>query len=341
MVVAVCMVRATENSGGMRRKKTILIVLLMPVALLAAGCWTVTNPVFLAPDFVPAPAADAARLESDVRYLAGIQPARNAAQPGSMDRAANFVADGFTAAGCDTESKTFAVGPTTYRNVICSVGPRDAPRLVIGAHYDVAGNGNPGADDNASGVAGLLELARIFGETKPALGHRVDLVAFTLEEPPYFRSPNMGSYRYAQAIKSNGVDLRLMISVEMIGYYSDDPGSQAYPIGILRWLYPDRADFISVVGGLLDRGSVARVKKLMRVSDDLPVYSINAPAALTGVDFSDHWSFWQNGLPALMVTDTAFLRNPNYHRSTDTPDTLDYRRMAMAVNGLYQVAVGY
>jgi hypothetical protein len=325
----------------MQRKKTFLIVLLTPIVLLAASCWAVTNPVFLSPDFLPAPSADATRMEADVRYLAGIRPARNAAHPGSMGRAANFIADSFAAAGCGAENEAFAVGQTTYRNVICSVGPRDAPRLIIGAHYDVAGSGNPGADDNASGVAGLLELARMFADTEPVLDHRVDLVAFALEEPPYFRSPNMGSYHYAQAMKSDGVDLKLMISVEMIGFYSDEIGSQAYPVGLLRWLYPDRANFIGVVGGLLARGSVARVKKLMQVSDDLPVYSINAPAALTGVDFSDHWSFRQNGLLALMVTDTAFLRNPNYHRSTDTPDTLDYRRMAIAVNGLYQVAVGY
>ena len=323
----------------MTRKISLTFLLLLPILLPVGGCWVVTNPVYIAPNFVLAPVADSGRLEADVRYLAGIVPARSSRQRDSLDRAANYIADSFTAAGCTPRAQEFKVDHVEFRNVICSFGPEDAPRLVIGAHYDVYEN--PGADDNASGVAGLIELARMIATEKPVLEHRLDLVAFTLEEPPHFRSEGMGSYINARDIVEKGAELKLMISVEMIGFYSDEPDSQAYPVGILEWLYPDKADFIGVVGGLFDRSSVARVKSLMAVSDDLPVHSINAPALVTGVDFSDHWSFWQNDLPALMVTDTAFLRNPNYHRSTDTPDSLDYRRMALAVDGLYQVAVGY
>ena len=323
----------------MPRKIGITFLLLLLALLPVGGCWVVTNPVYIAPDFVPAPVANSGRLEADVRYLAGIEPGRSSRQRGSLDRAANFVADSFAAAGCQPRAEAFTVDHVEFRNVICSFGPAAAPRLVIGAHYDVYEN--PGADDNASGVAGLLELARMIGTEKPVLEHRLDLVAFTLEEPPHFRSESMGSHVHARGIVEEGAELKLMISVEMIGFYSDEPDSQAYPVGFLEWLYPDKANFIGVVGGLFDRSSVARVKSLMANSDELPVYSINAPAALTGVDFSDHWSFWQNGLPALMVTDTAFLRNPNYHRQTDSPDTLDYRRMALAVDGLYQVAIGY
>lgn len=323
----------------MRRKIGITFLLLLPILLPVGGCWVVTNPVYIAPEFVPAPVANSARLEADVRYLAAIEPGRSSRQRDSLDRAVNYIADSFAVAGCAPRAQEFKIDHVPYRNVICSFGPEDAPRLVIGAHYDVFRN--PGADDNASGVAGLIELARMIATEKPALEHRLDLVAFTLEEPPHFRAESMGSYIHAQGIVKEGAELKLMISVEMIGFYSDEPGSQSYPMGFLEWLYSDKADFIGVVGGLFDRSSVARVKSLMAVSDDLPVYSINAPAALTGVDFSDHWSFWQNGLPALMVTDTAFLRNPNYHEATDTPDTLDYRRMALAVDGLYQVAVGY
>lgn len=322
-----------------RNIKVPLLLILLALLLPVAGCWVVTNPVYVTPDFAPAPVADPARLEADVRYLAETMPARSSRRRGSLDRAATFIAESFAAAGCEPRAEEFKVDHVAYRNLVCSFGPRDAPRLVMGAHYDVYES--PGADDNASGVAALIEMARMVGAEKPALEHRLDLVAFTLEEPPHFRSQSMGSYLHARGIVRQGAELKLMISVEMIGFYADEPGSQAYPVGVLEWLYPDRANFIGVVGRLLDRSSVARVKSLMAVSDDLPVHSINAPAALTGVDFSDHWSFWQNGLPALMVTDTAFLRNPNYHRSTDTPDTLDYRRMALAVDGLYQVAVGY
>ncbi len=322
-------------------KINLIFLLLLPVLLTVGGCWVVTNPVYVTPEFVPAPTADSGRLEVDVRYLAEIEPARTSRQRGSLDRAATYIADSFAMAGCALRAQGFTVDHVEYRNVICSFGPQDAPRMVIGAHYDVAGDGNPGADDNASGVAGLIELARMVGAEKPVLEHRLDLVAFTLEEPPHFRSENMGSYVHARNIVEDGAQLKLMISVEMIGYFSDEPGSQAYPMGFLEWLYPDRADFIGVVGGLFDRSSVARVKSLMAVNGDLPVHSINAPAALAGVDFSDHWSFWQNDLPALMVTDTAFLRNPNYHMPTDRPDTLDYQRMALVVDGLYQVAIGY
>ena len=125
----------------------------------------------------------------------------------------------------------------------------------------------------------------------------------------------------------------------MIGYFSDQTGSQSFPLGLLAWFYPDKGNFIGVVGRAFDRSLVARVKALMTVTPDLPVYSINAPGFITGVDFSDHWSFWQFGFPAVMVTDTAFLRNPNYHHPTDTPGTLDYGRMAQTVDGLYRVAV--
>ncbi len=320
-------------------KLKVFALLLMTILLPVGGCWMVTNPVYVKPEFVPATTADPARLEADVRFLTEITPARSSRQPDTLDQSANFIADSFAATGCRPEMQIFLVDQVEFRNVICSFGPQDAPRLVLGAHYDVYRS--PGADDNASGVAGLIEVARLIATDKPDLEHRLDLVAFTLEEPPHFRSQNMGSYVHARSVLRDGADLKLMISVEMIGFYSDIPDSQSYPMAVLGWLYPDRANFIAVVGRLFDRSAVARVKSLMAVDDALPVHSINAPAALTGVDFSDHWSFWQNGLPGLMVTDTAFLRNPNYHQATDTPDTLDYRRMALAVDGLYQVAAGY
>lgn len=301
----------------------------------------VMNPVYVSPELKPAPEADSERLKADVRYLANIAPTRNSRQRSSLNQAANFIAASFALAGCEPKAQVFQIDDTEYRNIICSFGSEDAPRLVIGAHYDVAGDDNPGADDNASGVSALLELARMIGKEKFLLEHRLDLVAFTLEEPPHFRSENMGSYIHARSIVAEGAALKLMIGVEMIGFYSDDADSQSYPVSLLGWLYPDKANFIGVIGRLFDRSSVARVKSLMAVNDELPVYSINAPPTVTGVDFSDHWSFWQNSLPAVMVTDTAFLRNPNYHRPTDTADTLDYRRMALVVDGLYQVAVGY
>ena len=319
----------------------IVVVFLLAIPVLSAvgGCWIVTNPVHVTPQPVLAPQAETGRLEADVRHLAAMNPSRTARNAAVLDEAAGYISQSFAAAGCTTAEQAFEVDGTTYRNMVCAFGPETAPRLVIGAHYDVYEGA--GADDNASGVAAILELARLLGAAKPVLAHRLELVAFTLEEPPHFRTPDMGSYHYARSIAEEEMPLKLMISVEMVGYFSDEPGSQSYPAGFLGWLYPDTANFIGVVGRTFDRAPVARVKALMASAGDLPVHSINAPVALAGIDFSDHWSFWEHDLPAVMVTDTAFFRNPNYHRPTDTPETLDFQRMAAVVDGLYQVAAGY
>lgn len=323
----------------MTRRMIAITLLSLLVGLPVLVWWLLTNPVLLVSKPTPAPRADAARLEADVRWLAGSAAGRVAHDPGALDAAASWIGESFRTAGCASVEQTFQVDGITYRNVICPLGPRDGPRLVIGAHYDVLEG--PGADDNASGVAALLELARLIGSAKPPLPNPVDLVAFTLEEPPHFKTGAMGSHVYAGRLAEAGTPVKLMISVEMVGYYSDAAGSQAYPLGPLRWIYPDRGNFIGVVGRTFDRSPVARVKSLMAAAGAVPVHSINAPVILAGIDFSDHWSFWQHGQPAIMVTDTAFLRNPNYHTGRDTADTLDYRRMAGVVDGLYQVAVQY
>ncbi len=312
--------------------------------LLAYGglFWFLKNPVLTAPENFPnAPSADPVRIEADVEFLAASNPSRAYHNVEALNAAADYVETQFRDAGCTPERETFQVGGNDYHNIICSFGPPDGKRVVIGAHYDVAGDDNPGADDNASAVAGILELARMINATKPDLPHRLDIVAFSLEEPPNFRSETMGSHIHARRLADSGADLKLMISVEMIGYYADEPGSQTYPLSFLTWFYPDRGNFIGVVGRSFDRRLVSRVKSLMRVDDRLPVYSINAPAFVPGIDLSDHWGFWEHGLPAVMVTDTAFLRNPNYHMPSDRPETLDYERLALTVDGLYRVAVRY
>jgi hypothetical protein len=303
--------------------------------------WFLRNPIL--PPAIPdvSHKTDPGRMERHVRFLASLAPPRNAQNVDGLNQAAAYIEAGFAGTGCRLRAQSFEVNHIEYKNVICSFGPEAAPLVVIGAHYDVSGDLNPGADDNASGVAGLLELARLIETMAPLLTHRIDLVAFTLEEPPHFYTERMGSYVYAQQLHDDDVPLKLMISVEMIGYFSDQAASQRFPLGMLGWFYPSKGNFIGVVGRAFERSLVARMKALMTVSPDLPVYSINAPQFVTGVDLSDHWSFWQFGFPAVMVTDTAFFRNPNYHRSTDRPETLDYRRMAHTVDGLYQVAVNF
>ncbi len=269
------------------------------------------------------------RLEAHVRMLAETFVPRDAAHPGMLDRVADYVRAHFEAATDRVADQPYRVGTTTYRNVCARFGPADGPRIVVGAHYDAAGP-YPGADDNASGVAGLLELARRFGAHAPPL----ELVAYPLEEPPFFGSRAMGSAVHARSLSERGVDVRAMLALEMIGYFVDAPNSQRFPLGLLRPFYPSTGNFIAVVGSLFGRRLVHTIRDAMRDASPLPVHSINAPRLLPGVGLSDHQSYWNAGYPAVMITDTAFYRNPHYHLPTDTPDTLDYRRMAMVVEGV-------
>jgi len=269
---------------------------------------------------------DPARLEERVRRLVeGFLP-RDHAHPEVLAAAARDIASDLEAAGGRVREQPFASG--RYRNVIAAFGPETAERIVIGAHYDTAG-GLPGADDNASGVAVLVELGHLLGRNRPTM--LVELVAYALEEPPFFRTRGMGSAVHAESLSRTRTRVRAMISLEMLGYYRSEPGSQAYPMPGLGWLYPSAGDFIAVVGRWRDVSLVRRIKAAMRGAAPLPVASINAPRWVPGVTLSDHVNFWNHGFPAVMVTDTAFLRNPNYHTAGDTPDTLDYDRLAMVV----------
>ena len=185
----------------------------------------------------------------------------------------------------------------------------------------------------------MLELARLLGAHPPP--QPVELVAFALEEPPYFRTAAMGSFQHAQALVDARREVRLMIALEMIGYFRDTAGSQDFPVRALAPMYPDKGDFIAIVGRFGDFGATRRLKALFRGATDLPVESINAPSYVTGVDFSDHASYWHFGIPAVMVTDTAFFRNQNYHGAGDTPETLDYARMAKVVSAVCSVTQAF
>ncbi|HET7197704.1 MAG TPA: M28 family peptidase [Burkholderiales bacterium] len=222
-------------------------------------------------------------------------------------------------AGCRRQE--YPSGGRMVRNIELGEGP-----VVVGAHYDTV-PGSPGADDNASGVAALLELARA---VPPG---RVRFVAFANEELPYSHGEEMGSFVYARRARERGERISAMFSLEMLGCYSDAPGSQRYP-PVIGWFYPDRADFIAFVGDLGARRLVKRSHALFRRHSDFPSQSLAAPAFVPGVTRSDHWSFRRHGFPAVMVTDTAFNRYPHYHRATDTPEKLDYQRMARVTLGL-------
>jgi Zn-dependent M28 family amino/carboxypeptidase len=291
----------------------------------------ITQPLFSSPQPASTITGDPTRLEKHVVALSkGFSP-RDHSEIQNLDRVAEYIRNEFEQAKGTVTEQPFDVKGRTYRNVIASFGPDSAERIIVGAHYDAYGP-RPGADDNASGIAGLIELGYLLGNS--SIPMRTELVAFTLEEPPFFGTSQMGSAVHAASLKNAGIKVRVMFSLEMIGYFSDSPGSQGFPSPILRALYPNKGDFISVVGRLTDGMVTRRVKAAMRGASSLPVYSINAPTFLPGIDFSDHVNYWDQGYDALMITDTAFYRNTAYHAALDTADRLDYTRMAMVVQGV-------
>lgn len=205
--------------------------------------------------------------------------------------------------------------------------------VVVGAHYDSA-EGAPGADDNASGVAATLELARHLSTRR--FQRTIRFVLFANEEPPYFQNPGMGSLAHARGSHQRGDRIAAMLSLESIGYYSDAPHSQKYPhfIGLL---YPDRGNFVAFVGNLDSRSLVRRAIGTFRSRAPFPSEGAALPARVPGIDWSDHWAFWQFGYPAIMVTDTAIFRNPHYHEHSDAPATIDYVKLATVTTGLLSV----
>ncbi len=251
-----------------------------------------------------------------------------------LAQAADFIRGEWEKLGLKVERQPYEVTTGKTENLITSFGPETGPRIVVGAHYDVAGP-FPGADDNASGVAGLLEVSRLLKTMQPGLRKRIDLVAYSTEEPPYFGSDDMGSSYHARGLKDGKADVELMISLEMIGYFVDKPDTQKYPLAALKLFYPTTGNFLAVVGKFGQREPVRRVRRGLARHMKLVTHSLNAPESLPGVDFSDHRSYWASGFPAVMLTDTSFYRNANYHTADDKPETLDYEKMADVVGGVY------
>jgi len=322
-------------------------ILLLLLAALAGAYTLLVQPLVTALPSTPPP-VDTARLDAHLRMLSQTLYPRSFDQPDKLEAAADYIHAEFKKSGAAVENQVFSVEGARYRNVGVRFGPKDGALLVIGAHYDSHGAASegakhpkgftpethtPGADDNASGVAGLLELARLLAASPPP--GPVELVAYSLEEPPFFRTRSMGSAWHAEQLRQSGRPVRLMIALEMIGYFSDQPSSQRYPLAPLAWIYPTTGNFISIIGRFRDGLETRKLKAAMRGATDLPVHSMNALAWIPGVDFSDHRSYWAAGFPALMVTDTAFYRNPHYHQAGDTVQTIDLARMAKVVQGVF------
>lgn len=311
------------------------ILALLLIVIGVAGIY-LTQPTPFVRRGPASPAADPDRLKAHVVKLSRELAPRDSGHVENLDRVAAYIRREFDKTSARVSEQPVTFERKSYRNVIASFGPEGGERFVVGAHYDAYGS-FPGADDNASGVAGLLELARLLGAAE--IKTRVDLVAFTLEEPPAFGSPGMGSVVHARSLRLAGIKLRTMICLEMIGCFSDEAGSQTFPMPILRLFYPGQGNFIAVTARLGETKLTRSLKTSMRAASGLPVRSINAPRSLLGVDLSDHASYWDAGYPAVMITDTAFYRNPRYHTAEDTPETLDYARMAEVVRGVFAAVV--
>ena len=277
--------------------------------------------------------ANSRELYKHVDFFTGIFPYRNYRNIDSLNKAADYILNELGEYGCITEEQTYKVDGEVYRNIIGSIGPREAPRIIIGAHYDVAGD-QPGADDNASALAGLLETAWLVAPLDQQLKKRIDFVAYSLEEPPYFGSSYMGSAVHAESLRENNVDVDFMVCYEMIGYFSDEPNSQTFPSMVPQNESTDVGNFIIVVGIEKYRELAGKIADLMRRNTDIRVESLNFPSPHGIVGLSDHSCYWRNGFPAVMLTDTSYLRNPHYHQETDTIDTLDFKRMASVITGM-------
>jgi len=274
----------------------------------------------------------ARRLERDVKVLAGRFPRRNHRNPSQLNGAAEYIARRLTSAALKPHRETYVFEGAGYANVVAEVPGASRPDeiVVIGAHYDAV-PGSPGADDNASGVAAMLALAELLGSRPHARTLR--LVAFVNEEPPFFHNGMMGSEVHARRSRERGEDIVAMLSLETLGYYTDAADTQLYPPP-LSALYPSRGNFIAFVGNLGSMSLTRRAVAAFREHSDSPAESAWLPGWIDGVGWSDHRSFWRSGYKGVMVTDTAPFRNPHYHEATDTPDKLDFERLAEVVSGL-------
>jgi hypothetical protein len=287
------------------------------------------------PQLSPEQAELADRLSATVNHLSVAIGDRSIPRAGSLESTAEYLGSSLRQAGYNVTEHKYSVGGEEASNIEVSLPGSECAggTIIVGAHYDSV-PGTVGANDNATGVAAVLELARLLQGSK--VRQTVRFVLFANEEPPYFQTNNMGSLVYARQLRLDRIPVSAMISLETIGFYSDAPGSQKYP-PVLGYFYPTRGDFIGFVGNTESRDLARRSIRIFRESSSFPSQGLAAPADWPGVGWSDHWSFWQEGYPAIMITDTAPFRYPYYHTPLDTSDKVDFRKMARVVEGVRHI----
>jgi len=284
----------------------------------------------------------AQQIEADVRHLAENIGERNMHTTGTMDQTVRFLTERLRGIGYSPKLQSYTLNRGIYagesaENIEVEITGNKHPEkvVVIGAHYDTV-PGSPGANDNGSGVAVLMALAEAFVNADPP--HKtVRFLFFANEEPPFFQTEDMGSYAYAKMARERGDDIETMIALDGLGYYSSEPNSQAYPLPGLGFFYPKEASFIGLVTRLGDLSLLRSVSGNFEQSGDFPTASAALPGFIPGVNWSDHWSFWQHDYPGLLITDTLLFRDPHYHTPNDTPERLDYEMMARLTSTLTDV----
>ena len=272
-------------------------------------------------------------LYQHVEFLTTLRPFRN-----SLVKVCHYLRSKFDEYGLEVAEQTFIAKGTEYKNIIASYQTEKRKRMIVGAHYDVCGD-QPGADDNASAVAGLVEIARMVAEAKPDTDYRIDFVCFCLEEPPFYATRQMGSYIHAESINKSKANVIGLINFEMIGYFHE--GEQEYPDARLKESYPEKANFIAVVGKQKYHKFNQTVHELMKVDAGIDVQLIDDPMVEYLACMSDQQSYWEFDIPALMINDTSFIRNPNYHQMSDDIDTLSFDHMREVVACAYNAITGF
>ena len=278
-------------------------------------------------------AQDISRIEKDLKAITQLATPRNYQNIASLDSVASYLKKELSKVCDSTGYQTYKVQNNAYKNVIGSVGLEHSERIIIGAHYDVYGNSD-GADDNGSGVVGLLELARML--SKENLKYRIDFVFYTLEEPPFFRTKQMGSYIHAKYLHNKNIPVKGMICLESIGYFCDEPNSQQYPVKQMAIAFGTIGNYIAIVQYDQKEVFSTDISNTIRKLNYIPAKPVAAPSSISGIDFSDHLNYWKFGYEAVMITNTAFYRNKHYHTKGDTAETLDFRRLSLVVKQLYK-----
>jgi hypothetical protein len=322
-----------------------LFVVLAVLALVAAGYGALHYMTALPgtphrgalPPITPEESALAASLKRHIATIAARE--HNVAHYDELEKVARYIEATLASLGYAVGRQEFLADGKLVRNIDVTVEPArgksDPEVIVVGAHYDSA-PGSPGANDNASGAAAVIELARLLRDLDAAGAKRIRFALFVNEEPPYFMTEAMGSLHYARALAQRNERVVAMYSLETIGFYSSEPGSQVYPwpFGLM---FPDRGDFIAFVGLLGSRALVQETARSFRAHTFFPTIGGVAPGFVPGISWSDHWAFAEHGFQAVMLTDTAPFRYPHYHRPSDTPDKVDAENVARVVKGMERV----